>query len=288
LGSLSILLALLLVALSEHRTPSSWLYLMVSALTLAVTITNWMAGIFATFMRYPWKGSLQISFAALGLVTALWGIEKLVFPSARFFVGHFDSEAPFLLTQLSAGSLNVINAFAFHSMIMPAINVGFLTCYPNAEERVMLTQLSLPGSGTSLGLIAVVIWLALLALGMWALLSVSRHRSLRMALGLTLLGQLVLHLLYGEETFLYSLHFTPLLVLLAALSTLTPVRVVVLVLASVLVLCGGINNGLQLSKALQVFPQHAAGEHPEFPTYEHHGGWIFEAQACRFTTTVHL
>src|ERR1700709_2350829 len=38
---------------------------------------------------------------------------------------------------------------------------------------------------------------------------------------LTLAGQIALHLVYGEETFLYGLHFVPLLIALAALSTTT-------------------------------------------------------------------
>jgi len=52
------------------------------------------------------------------------------------------------------------------------------------------------------------------------LFSTRKHLRLRVVLGLTILGQLALHTVYGNETFLYTLNFLPLLVVLAALSTL--------------------------------------------------------------------
>ena len=71
-------------------------------------------------------------------------------------------------------------------------------------------------------------------------------------MGLTLVGQLSLHLLYGEETFLYALNFAPLLVVVASLSTQTKARLVALLLTSILVIGVGINNWLQLSEATQI------------------------------------
>ena len=51
-GSVSILLALALVALTEHRKVASGWYRIVSALTLSFTVTNWMAGILAAFASF--------------------------------------------------------------------------------------------------------------------------------------------------------------------------------------------------------------------------------------------
>jgi hypothetical protein len=58
----------------------------------------------------------------------------------------------------------------------------------------------------------------------------------RLLLGSALVGQLLLHLIFGNETFLYSLHWLPILISIAALATLTKWRVPVIVAA--LVLCG--------------------------------------------------
>ena len=70
-------------------------------------------------------------------------------------------------------------------------------------------------------------------------------------MGITLVGQLTLHILYGGETFLHSLHFLPFLIVLAALSTLTRARLVALLLAGTLVLSAGVNNGLQFRQATE-------------------------------------
>jgi len=117
----------------------------------------------------------------------------------------------------------------------------------------MVTQYSGPGSGPQpWGTISLILWGALLACGIWAIFRLKQQTKFRVALGLMILGQLLLHMIYGEETFLYSIHFAPLLVILAALGTLTRMRLVVLMLAGALVLSMAINNGLQFGRATNV------------------------------------
>jgi hypothetical protein len=249
-GSLSILLAITLVALANNETPSQWWYVIVSALTFSFTITNWMAGILATLASHTWRRAVQITVLAFCLVMVLWGVEKLIFPSARFFLEN-RADTTFALIN---PPLSTINSFVFHSIVMPAIKIRLNEFVP--EQPYMSTQLSMPGSGSIWGVIAVSIWAALLALGIWSWSAVHWHRQLRVVLAAILMGQLALHLLYGDETFLYSLHYTPLLLVLAAISTLTRARVVALTLASGLALVAGINNGLQFGKALELVQQH--------------------------------
>ena len=117
----------------------------------------------------------------------------------------------------------------------------------------MLTQASSPGSGSFWGACAVGLWIALLGLGLWGFFSSKKHTKFRIVLGFSLLGQLALHLVYGNETFLYSLHFLPLLIILAAFSVLTSTRLIALILAGILVICTGINNGLLFHQILQYF-----------------------------------
>ena len=115
----------------------------------------------------------------------------------------------------------------------------------------MTIQDSLPGSGTNVGFLGVLAWGLLLGLGLWALLFLKQQFRFRIALGLTLLGQLVLHMLFGWETFLFSIHFVPLLVVIAALSTLTRARVVALSLAGAVTVFAGINNFIQFGRATE-------------------------------------
>jgi hypothetical protein len=223
----------------------------------------------------------------LCLVTVLWGVEKIIFPSAQFFASHVTAEMPFVLNELSAGPLRVVGSFVFHSIVMPSIHMGLLVCaFDSGPERLMVTQLSLPGSGSALGMMDVVIWTVLLSLGVWGLVSMNGHRSFRIVLGLTIVGQLVLHLLYGEETFLYSLHFAPLLILVAALSMLTPARIVALPLAVALVFGIAVNNGLQLRKALE-FPDYIEDGHRAV-TVARGAVPTIEGPACRFSAALEL
>ena len=249
-GSFSILLALILVALTDYKTPSQWWYATVSALTFSFTVTNWMAGIFATLSGHTWRRGMQITIAAFCLVMALWGVQKWIFPSARFV---FESRADTIFTLINA-PLSTINAFAFHSIVMPAIKIRPNEFVP--EQPYMSTQLSMPGSRKYMGVnrhrfVGSIVDIRNLESGHSALAPTTA-----IGIGLILMWQLALHLLYGDETFLYSLHYTPLLVVVAAISTLTPARVVGLTLATGLVLVAGINNGLQFGKALELVSQH--------------------------------
>jgi len=259
-GSLSILLSLAIVALAQYLRLSPLWYMVVSALTLSFTVTNWMAGILATIVNHPWKRSLQITINAFCLVVVLWGVQKVLFPTAEFFLGdHFigdREEAAYVLTPESGGPLHVVKSFVFHTMVMPTIEVVDKFDRPNWP--IMSTQTSVLGSGSLWGVMASILWVILLSLGLWGLFSIREHLRLRLVLALTLLGQLALHTLYGDETFLYALHFGPLLVVLSALSTLTRARLVALISTGALILSAGLNNGLQFRKATEFFQSHGS------------------------------
>lgn len=255
-GSLSILLALCFVAITQHRKLSSLWYVSVSALTLSFTTTNWMVGILATVVNHRWKRALQITVNAFCLVVLLWAVQKYLFRSVEFFLGDRE-EKYYLLRPEAGGPLQSIQSFVFHSMVMPAIKVFNHPERPNFPLR-MITQHSLPGSGSPWGAVAVGLWGALLSLGLWALFSLKQHLKLRIVLGITILGQMTLHAVLYTETFLYSLHFGPLLVVLGALSTLkNRVRPIALTLAGLLVLTAGVNNALQFNKATELLQNYA-------------------------------
>jgi hypothetical protein len=251
-GSLTILLALIVVALAKYGIVPEWLYTLTSGLTLSITVTNWMVGVLAAFVNYPWKRALQVTVNAFCIVVMLWGVQKFFFSSAVFFIGDRE-EARYIFTPESGGPGYVFSSFLFHTMVMPDIKVIYKDRQPGVP--ILTTQQALPGSGTTWGTIAVGMWAGLVGLGVWALFTLKELRQLRLILGGALLGQLALHILYGAETFLYALHFVPLLVVLAAFSAMTRARVFALTLALALLVCAGINNGLQFDKAVELFSQ---------------------------------
>lgn len=254
-GSLSILLALGFAVLTEYRQFSSFWYVGASVLALSITTTNWMVGILVTIVNFSKQKALQITIAAFGLTVLLWGVQKMIFPRAAFFLS-IQGEKKFIAPFDPAGPIYAFKAFFVHTMVMPAIALNEV---PEVSLRwpLMSVQTSVPGSGTLWGAIAVVLWTALLGLGLWGFFSCRQHTKLRIVLAFSLLGQLLLHVVYGSETFLYSLHFLPLLILLAAFSTFTSARLVALVMVGALVLMMGANNFIQLSKAVDVVNSNA-------------------------------
>ena len=150
----------------------------------------------------------------------------------------------------SGGPLQITTAFVFHPMLMPSIVEVKHRKRPGRFR--MSVQHSAPGSATPWGRAGAWMWAALLGLGMWsARTAARRHRALMRTLALTLLGQFALHQVYGaEETFLYSLHWLPLLIVVAACSTLTRARALALALAGALLVCAAVNNTHQLAGAV--------------------------------------
>lgn len=258
-GSISILVAVLAVSLPLPRK-SVWITI-ASAFTLSVTVTNWMAGLLATAVSFPWKRACQLAANALCIVVILWGVEKYVFPQCEFFLGSKE-EARYMNSPLSGGPVTSMKAFVFHTMVMPRIRpfedlkgkwrlCGYIT-----------VQLDRPGAGSTLGTVAATLWAFLLVIGVWGLFTLNGRVKLRLVLGGALLGQMALHSIYGEETFLYSLHFAPLLLAVAAMGLHTRLRRVVLVAAACLILTAGPNNLSQLSKAIDLAHRIYDSVHP--------------------------
>ncbi|HEX8172749.1 MAG TPA: hypothetical protein VF824_19585 [Thermoanaerobaculia bacterium] len=238
-GSVSIVLAML-AAIHVRRESA---LTAVSGLTMSFTITNWMAGIAAAWSALRWRRSLQVTVNAFALVVLLWGVQKYLFPSAQFFIGDKE-ERDYLFRPTPPRIAQAAGDFFVTTMVMPRSRAEFRDYQPQA---VLLTQHAQLGSNRPWGLIATILWLALLALGAAGVARLAP--PLRWTLLLTLAGQLVLHILYGDETFLYAMHFVPLLVVLAACSLRTRARKIALALAALFVVTAAVNNVRELGRA---------------------------------------
>jgi hypothetical protein len=255
LGSISILLALGAVAFAERRRLHWTLFIVASALSLSFTVTNWMAGIAAAAVRFRPRRALAITGAALAVVLALWCVQKVLFPSAGSPFAQAE-EMKYVLHERSGGPLAVARSFAFHSILMPEFEE--LERSQRPDWPILVTQGAAVGSGSQWGAIGVILWSLLLIAGVWGAARTGRDGRFRIALGLVILGQLALHMLYGEETFLYSCHFGSLLVVLAAFGTFTRARPAVVALAAVLAACAILNNTGQFARAASFFESHGS------------------------------
>jgi hypothetical protein len=191
-------------------------------------VTNWSLGLLLTFRKNSWRQWLQLSINAFFIVADLWSVEKLLMPSAEFFT-VFGNERHYLNHVDPIVVLKTINVFVFHSIIAPAVK---LTPDFGIHDRVgplwklgFTFQNSYPGSGSLWGAIAAIFWIAFLVLGLWSL-SKKNKSHFSLAILIFLSAQLILHILYGVETFLYALDWLPVLIVVAifGLQTLGKIR----------------------------------------------------------------
>jgi hypothetical protein len=245
-GSLTILVVLAFVALTETRTFSYGYYVAISALSLSMTVTNWMSGIAATMANNALRRTFRITVDAFVVVTVLWAIQHAVFPTSEFFLLS-PEERHYMLLKEAGGVIEKATAFFSHAVVMPEVQVlpysGVTSC------PLFSVQFSPIGSSGPLGLITTLGWGVLLILGLWAAWRDPENKKFKVVVAFIIGGQLFLHLVYGEETFLYSLHWVPLLVLVAAFGLTSTYRRWVLAIAA-LVSIGAAFNNFQQFKAV--------------------------------------
>ena len=246
-GSLTIILALILASRAVYTyIPSSW-YLLTNILTLSITSTNWIVGIITTLVNVKFKKAAALLAYAFGIVTVLWGIQKIIFHKSVFFLDVIEDKE-YLLKEEAGGPIFSFISFFYHTLIMPVYKLADQMQRP--ELLNMLTQLAPAGSGSVYGNIATILWTFLFLFGCWSCFTLKNNLKFRLVLGLSLLAQLGLHLFYGDETFLYSLHFLPLLIVCAALACLTKFRLLSLILALSLIPLLAVHNLMQFNNAV--------------------------------------
>ena len=252
-GSLSIVGALVFAALSERRSFPAAAYVVIMIATASVTITNGVVGAVATLANLRWKRTLLAGIAALVVLFALSLLQKAVFPTASLLLSSNSEEATYLMDPKLGGPLRAGSVFLFHSIVMPALRLVDHNGHP-----MLSVQMSLPGSGSIVAVLAVVIWGALLILGLWAAVTLKTGRNLRLTVCLSLLAQFLLHLVYGDETFLYSLHYMPLLLVLSSFVLQTRLRNVGMALGLVLLPLIASTNIQALSESRKLIAPKAA------------------------------
>lgn len=179
-------------------------------LALAFTTTNWMVALLASLARFPlrravWLGLLGVLTVAL---VAVW--QKALIPSSGiFFLPQAVSEEPAYVIPPTLQNLPLFAEraanFVLAAIVAPA---SVLT------DGILHSTLHFG----PLGWLAILGWLALLGGGITETLRRDDRRLIGIVVGGFLAFQFLLHLVYGDEPFLYAMHYLPALTLLAALS----------------------------------------------------------------------
>jgi hypothetical protein len=248
LGSVTLLLPLASAAWDRSRLGESR-FVVASALSLAVTTTNWISGIAVAFSRRRPVRALQITVNAFAVVVALWTVQRLLFPDVPFFIGIGERYGSrFVFHESAGGPVTTARALLFHSVVMPASDV-----VPEPKWGLrMSVQHAAVGSAGAAGVAASLLWTVLLATGVYGMWRARRRSPLVSALAWTTLGQCAVYLCYGEETFLYALNVAPLLVACAAHGASVGRRWPIVIAATLVVLLA-YNNAAELGSALQFF-----------------------------------
>jgi hypothetical protein len=245
MGSISILVSLAFIAFTRFKNINLIWYVILNIFTLSITITNWIAGLTVTYIKLSFRKFMVTIALALTIALCLWLIQTVLFPSAHQLVSN---ESGYILMTQAGGVINSLQAILVHSMIAPALllrnGLGIVS-----GELILSFQGATLGSGSVWGAIAVIPWIFLLCLGVRSFFIANIDPGFRLTLVIILIGQVLLHLIYGSEVFLYSLHFLPLIIIFASLTTLTRYRKVALVLALLLIPLAFMNNGAQFKKS---------------------------------------
>jgi hypothetical protein len=196
-----------------------------------------MSGIIASFVSLRLHKTVLVALHALAVITILWSIQKAIAPSSTFFFDLDRLEREIMWTkdwdavppQLKVKHLLVdpVAPFGITSFVIPAksydapwgkwpaYDLPAVVVYDNERaEGGSLVQLPIK---RTIYIIMCVLWLGLLGLGIYQLAYDSLSKPFHRAVLICLLGQFSLHFVYGiHETFMYSPHWTPLLIIAAA------------------------------------------------------------------------
>jgi hypothetical protein len=263
IGAFSILCAILLMAYPAPVKTLWWV--LMSLLTLGITITNWAIGWIAAISRLNLKSFILIMTMALSLAVGLSLVQKEIFAGS----GYFFNPARIYYEYKYAQPLAEDKAVHPWDPVsnLRSVYVTTVVTPPANEVANTNNELSVTNQTSSVrkGDLAIVIgtaaWVALFGLGVWGAVSNRSLRPFVIGLGAMLLVQTLLHLVYGEITFLYSIHTLPILIIFAALSWYSRYRYAALVLAGLVITFGGYNNVREFQATIDKVAELSASDH---------------------------
>ncbi len=224
LGSMAIAAGLATAAVATRRRIPTPVHLAAGVLGLGVTITNWMVSLATLAVFEPRRRAVALALATLAIVYAVWSVEAVSLPQPPATpmspreVKRYSSR--FIFHPDAGGPIPILRAEWITPILAPP-PIAIDPVDSDPPQAMVSFQKSSIFRGGPLAVAATVAWLSALALGLYGLAAGPVDPRFRLVLGAVLAGQVVLHLLHGEETFLYSLHFLPVLLLTAAMGTTT-------------------------------------------------------------------
>jgi hypothetical protein len=266
-GSMSLVASLLALTWSRQRLLPTWTFVAINLLTAGFSMTNWPTGLLVTFLANDARRTAGIIWRTALCFAVLIAAEKLIYPSYQV-VPDLGDEVAFVNHPSAGGPKRILPAFIITTIIAPRITLTSEPAEytsPQNSQLILSVQHSQPGSARPGGYLLVATWLLLLAVGLLALATSDNIERFVIATGTV--AQLLLHLWYGEETFLYSLHFVPWLVTIVALPLRTRLRPVVISLMIIMTPWLAVNNLLARRDAIKLLATLHEPAHEQAPEH---------------------
>ncbi|MBN1559557.1 hypothetical protein JW998_04865 [candidate division KSB1 bacterium] len=187
-------------------------FLLASIVSVSLTVTNWMSGLLSCFFSLKIRQTVVIIVKTIVIVAALWSVQKFIFPDAGHFL-DFSEEKKYIKP---TNTLFAMRQFFGDSLYPAQIVEGF-----NVMNRpTVALERNLSDGAMTLAIVIWSAWLGIILYGLRYCWKYRRASPLNYVLLFFLIGQMVLHSLYGShEVFMYSLHWMPSLILIAAFAT---------------------------------------------------------------------
>lgn len=252
----------MLCVLTRADTRSRLPWVLGSALTLGITLTNWSLALIAGAVRLAWRDFARTIGGGFLLVLALAVLQRKFFHGAFIFLFHPEGLArsarynavtmqglgmPWDPWKSAQTALTAVGIAPEPYVETAQTDFGPWTIVNNQQAALM--------DMTALGLVAVCAWLFLLGLGCWGVFRAGPRRTMGLAVLAFCLTQIIFHSFYGEVTFLYAANYCPAMIALMAFGWFTPLRKMSVVAMATFVLCGGINNYRQFETAAALSQQ---------------------------------
>lgn len=211
LGALTISAVILFHGSEKLQSSKAWIG--ITLIAFSITITNVSVAILSMLLRLTYVRVFRILSISLAIAVGITVIQHAIFPEAGLFFLGLQKEAGYVgLTHKSAPELAFILANRGITFLTSGFVLPGISALPTTNSGVLniLTVRSIlqvmPGP---FGMTALVSWWILLGCGIYKTILNWHEEGVCKLAVLFLTTQFVLHLAYGENTFLYLLHSLP-------------------------------------------------------------------------------
>jgi len=247
--------SLTLVSISRTRPPADSHIVIAAAVSAALNPANAGFGVVAALVLRDWRRAVQIVGNAVAIVLVMWSLQHLIFRTSVF---------PLLLQEQQAQTTDPVTAYrhrrvaiaastVMHSVVVPGIGVA--SSKGDRSGPIVALGGVPPGWRGVVTVAGMLVWTALLAIGLWALTRHSADTRLRVFAWSALATHVTLASTIGPEPLIQAVSILPVMVVIAAAGLWWRPRAVRVLSAVMLVLAILINlwalrDAIELASAL--------------------------------------